>query len=969
MRFNFRKLTAAAIGGALLLSSMQVFASIPASAGSCTIDTGTEYQYIRGFGGMNHPEWQSVNTQFGAKGDMTADQVQTAFGNGENELGLTILRIFVSDDKNAWGNAIPTAKRAQALGATVFATPWNPPASMRSAGGKGHTSGLYVLNNGAEPQYAQHLNSFVKYCTQQGVDLYAISVQNEPDWSSEWTYWSPDRAANFIANYGKAVKEGTNTLLMSPESFQYSGGDHGKTYYKKILANSAAFANCDLFGTHFYGTQRNMMDFPELENCGKEIWMTEVYVPNSDANSADNWGQALQAAENIHNAMVVGNMSAYVWWYIRRQYSFLWDDGRVSKRGAVMAQFSKWVRPGDHRIACTESPDSNILISAYKNDDGQVKVVAINKGSGNATENFSLAAGETISDISAWHSTSTENFRSCAAPSFSGSTFSATLPGQSVTTFVLETGEAQPDPNGYLLHYTFENGTDGFTGRGGASAASVSTEKFEGSKAMSVTDRGATWHGATHSLPGKLKAGETYSFSAVVKQNGSSDEMMHFSLEYKLPGDDQTHYDKIATETIGSGEWVQLANTAYTIPKNATNVSFYFETDGDSGTTTDFYVDEVIVAPEGTVIDGPKSTAVSYKLGDLNGDGKINAVDFSLCKRGLLSKFASNAQEKAADVTKDGRTTVADAVWYARFLTGQIKDFGKVDGYEDQTPPPAEEEQSSEHRLLSVYAPIVQQTVKEYEDSSARQKQAGREYGTLVDKTYYSNFCKRNKPYVVLLPAGYTESKKYPVMYVMHGYWENQNRMCRVGNDTQAGMTMVEIVGNAIASGEAKEQILVFPYIYSSQTQNDCSGMDNANNQAYDNFDTVLVNELMLEIEKNFSVKTGKENTAITGFSMGGRESLLIGMKHPDLFGYVGSICAAPGVPTIKFASDAAAPYLLFMTAGDNDKTVYDGPVNYHNDAAKAGTPHVWHYIKGGYHGDNCIRAHLYNFVRAAFKA
>ena len=120
------------------------------AAGACTINTNKTYQRIRGFGGMNHPEWQSYNAQNGAPGDMTAAQVQTAFGNGANELGLTILRIFVSDQQNAWNNAIPTAQRASAHGATVFATPWNPPASMRSNGSGGTRGGQYVLNNGAE---------------------------------------------------------------------------------------------------------------------------------------------------------------------------------------------------------------------------------------------------------------------------------------------------------------------------------------------------------------------------------------------------------------------------------------------------------------------------------------------------------------------------------------------------------------------------------------------------------------------------------------------------------------------------------------------------------------------------------------------------------------------------------------------------------------------------------------------------
>ena len=164
--------------------------------------------------------------------------------------------------------------------------------------------------------------------------------------------------------------------------------------------------------------------------------------------------------------------------------------------------------------------------------------------------------------------------------------------------------------------------------------------------------------------------------------------------------------------------------------------------------------------------------------------------------------------------------------------------------------------------------------------------------------------------------------------------------------------------------------IVVFPYIYSSQTQADCSAMDDANNIAYDNFDTVLVNELMPLIEKEYSVATGRANTAITGFSMGGRESLNIAMKHPDLFGYVGAICPAPGASGAwKFASEEAAPSLILITAGGHDTVVYNTPEGYHNNFTKNNVPHIWHYYESGYHGDNSIHAHLYNFVRAVFQA
>ena len=176
------------------------------------------------------------------------------------------------------------------------------------------------------------------------------------------------------------------------------------------------------------------------------------------------------------------------------------------------------------------------------------------------------------------------------------------------------------------------------------------------------------------------------------------------------------------------------------------------------------------------------------------------------------------------------------------------------------------------------------------------------------------------------------------------------------------------MLGNAIAEGAAKEMICVFPDVYSSATQDGVTGMEDNNNRAYDNFINQLKNDLMPEIEKNYSVLTGKDNTAITGFSMGGRESLLIGMQMSDKIGYIGAICPAPGV-TGSFKWDSSnEPYFLMITAGSNDQTVGDNPRSYHNSFEKNGVPHIWHYVNGGYHGDNCIRAHLYNFFRIAFQ-
>lgn len=919
------------------------------AADTVVVNTGKEYQTIDGFGGMNHPEWTGS--------DLTDAQRQKAFGNGKDELGFTILRIFVNPDSNQWNKAAPTAKFASQHGVKVFASPWEPPSNLAESDSNGGKLHLPKSNYTA---YAQHLNNFGNYMKNQGVDLYAISVQNEPDYASEWTRWSTDETTDFLANYADKI---TSTRVMSPESFQYAPEtaswvkDGGKKYYTKILNNQKAFANCDLFGTHFYGTQRAWMDFPALESCGKPIWMTEVYVPNSSSD-ADTWPEALDVAENIHNGMTVGNMSAYVWWYIRRSYGPMKENGNISKRGYMMAQYSKFVRPGDVRIDATEQPTQNVFVSAYKNDADQVTIVAVNKTTSEYNQSFSMGSGESISGVTRYRSSGSENLAKSEI-SFNGTGFAAQLPAQSVSTFVVDLGSANTDPdeNGWYFHDEFEGDTCSWEGRGAASVMTSGRTNYVGKEALLVQGRTAAWNGATKALNAKaFVPGKEYSFSVNASYfDGDLTDTFYLKLQYTDANGD-TQYDSIATAKGVQGKWVQLANTNYTIPAGAKNMQIYVET---ADTTNNFYIDEAIGAVAGTVIPGAGAINVPETLipGDVNLDGVIDGFDLAATKRGLAAGGFDNVfSAKAADVNK---STVFDAEDVQELSSFLLK---KTTAFTDQTPPEPEKKAYT----MQEYTDMISKMVVEKEPDASHNEQAGVQYGTVKSGSYYSTTCKRNKPYNILLPANYSSSKKYPVLYCMHGYWENQDRMIIKGNGT---MYTRQIIGNAIAAGEAEDMIVVFPYIYSSATQDNCSAMDDANNAAYDNFINDLVVDLMPHIESTYSVKTGRDNTAITGFSMGGRESLLIGMKRSDLFGYVGAICPAPGVTgAFKWNSDEEAPHLLFITAGSNDTVVYSNPENYHNNFTKNGVPHIWHYVNGGYHGDNSIHAHMYNFVRAIFK-
>ena len=255
-------------------------------------------------------------------------------------------------------------------------------------------------------------------------------------------------------------------------------------------------------------------------------------------------------------------------------------------------------------------------------------------------------------------------------------------------------------------------------------------------------------------------------------------------------------------------------------------------------------------------------------------------------------------------------------------------------------------------------------------------EQRGTEYPKFEKYTYYSKTAERDTNVNVLLPPGYTEEKEYPVLYILHGFWDNEEWMAR------STVALNIMLSNLIAEGEAKEMIIVLPYIYCSKDMPYCTGMDLTNSLNYDNFISDLVTDVMPFVENTFSVKTGRENTAITGFSMGGRESLFIGFSHPELFGYIGAVCPAPGLLPIAnspmhpgqmtgeemvFAEDVT-PYLVLISASKADGVVGSNPKTYHNIMTKNGVENLFHELSDTGHDHTSVKPHLYNFLRMIFK-
>jgi len=392
-------------------------------AGPATINLSVEKQLIRGYGGMNYPGWID---------DLTVAQRETAFGNGNGQLGFTILRIHVDPNKNNWNKQVATAKSAIEHGALVFASPWNPPDDMKETfncsnckGADGKTT--YRLKANRYADYAKHLDDFVTFMKNNGVELYAISIQNEPDYDAGWLYWTPTEIVNFLKNNARSIK----CRIMAPESFQYV-----KSVSDPILNDAQALANMDILGAHLYGTQVSQFPYPlfKSKGAGKELWMTEVYTDSK--NDADVWPMALDVAVHIHNSMVEAEFQSYVWWYIRRSYGPMKENGTISKRGYMMAHFSKFVRHGYLRVDATKQPETDVLVSAYKSADSVV-IIAINKKKSAVSQQFNISnINGAIAKVTGKRSSETENLVAIADINLSNGSFTASLPAQSVTTFV-----------------------------------------------------------------------------------------------------------------------------------------------------------------------------------------------------------------------------------------------------------------------------------------------------------------------------------------------------------------------------------------------------------------------------------------------------------------------------------------------------------------------------------------------------
>ena len=147
------------------------------------------------------------------------------------------------------------------------------------------------------------------------------------------------------------------------------------------------------------------------------------------------------------------------------------------------------------------------------------------------------------------------------------------------------------------------------------------------------------------------------------------------------------------------------------------------------------------------------------------------------------------------------------------------------------------------------------------------------QYGRVFDEMILSSeILDMDRKYAVYLPPDYeSSSRKYPVLYLLHGYSDNQTGWVQFGE-------VKFIADQAIAEGSATSMIIVMP-----DADTNVIGYVNTIGEQW-LYEDFFFEEFIPHIEKTFRVKPEKGYRAIAGLSMGGGGSLIYALHRPDLF-------------------------------------------------------------------------------------
>lgn len=200
----------------------------------------------------------------------------------------------------------------------------------------------------------------------------------------------------------------------------------------------------------------------------------------------------------------------------------------------------------------------------------------------------------------------------------------------------------------------------------------------------------------------------------------------------------------------------------------------------------------------------------------------------------------------------------------------------------------------------------------------------------------------------VYTPPDYfkSTSKKYPVLYLLHGAGDNDSHWVAIGRANT-------ILDNLIAAGKASPMIVAMPDGHPRLATSAGSEEDRLKSAAL--FETDLLKEVIPLVESSYRVRADREHRAIAGLSMGGGQSLGVGLTHLERFAYVGAFSAA-----LRNRDDVIAAlakdvkqtnrqlHLLWIACGKEDRLI-EGSRQLSEALKKPGIVHELHETAGAH--------------------
>lgn len=434
----------------LWVDNMQFLGGPPPPV-DCVVNWTNLHQRIDGFGASSawNGSWTVAQADllFSTNlGVVYSDNHGNHYTN--NGVALSLLRNRIAPASSPSPSAVPTTVEtqimqwAQARGARVWSTPWTPAAGFKStndiydtntATGGGLSGGSFMGGTATNLAYASQLANYVASMKNVGVNLYAISIQNEPDAqvnSYDACQWTGAQIHDFVTNlYTALAAQGlSSTKILIAESQNWAD-------YRNLagpsLTDANVLADVGIVADHNYDGAYGPSTLTK-NSYGKALWETEV---SGDFDSDTTIANGVYYAQRIYQFMTVAQVNAWHYWWLVN--GLLDGNAAPTKRLFTVGNYSRFVRPGYYRVDVANH-SSLTMVSAYKDTNaGAFAIVAVNPNPVPVTESFNLT-NFTADTVTPWVTSSNLSLASQSPVTVSNASFTYVLPALSVVTFAAQ---------------------------------------------------------------------------------------------------------------------------------------------------------------------------------------------------------------------------------------------------------------------------------------------------------------------------------------------------------------------------------------------------------------------------------------------------------------------------------------------------------------------------------------------------